>query len=68
VSAREIMQQLPRLTSAELQAIEQRAAELISRASNGRSLHPERIDGRLVLTGPGILRQADVDAILNEFP
>ena len=74
-SAREIIEQLPRLTAAELQAVEQRVGELISRAatatnrhSDGRVLRPERIAGRLVLTGPGVVRQAEVDAILDEFP
>lgn len=68
MSAREIMEQLPRLTAAELQAVEQRAAELVSHTANGRSLHPQRIDGRLVLTGPEVVRQSDVDAILDEVP
>ena len=75
MSAREIIEQLPGLTAAELQAVEQRISELISRAatatdhlSNGRVLRPERIAGRLVLTGPGIIRQAEVAAVLDEFP
>lgn len=75
MSAREIIEQLPGLTAAELQAVEQRISELISRAvtatdhlSNGRVLRPQRIAGRLVLTGPGIIRQAEVAAVLDEFP
>ena len=38
------------------------------RATNDRSLRAERIEGRLVLTGTEIVRQAEVDVILNEFP
>jgi hypothetical protein len=75
MNAREIIEQLPRLTAAELQAVEQRISELISRAamatdrlSDGRVLRPERIAGRLVLTGPGIVRQTEVAAVLDEFP
>jgi hypothetical protein len=75
MSAREIIEQLPGLTAAELQAVEQRISELISRTataadrlSDGRVLRPERIAGRLVLTGPGIVRQAEVAAVLDEFP
>ena len=75
MSAREIIEELLHLTVAELQAVEQRVSELISREameasrlSNGHLLRPERITGRLVLNGPRIIRQAEVDAILNEFP
>ena len=75
MSAREIIEELPRLTAAELQAVEQRINELISRAVtggsrpvNGRLLRPERIAGRLILTGPQTIRQSEVDAILEEFP
>jgi hypothetical protein len=75
VNASEIIEQLPRLTATELQAVEQRISELISRkknianaASDGRVLRPERVAGRLVLTGSRIVRQAEVDAVLDEFP
>jgi hypothetical protein len=75
MSAREIIEGLLHLTIAELQTVEQRVSELMSREvteasrlSNGRVLRPERIAGRLVLNGQRIIRQAEVDAILNEFP
>lgn len=75
MNASEIIEQLPRLTATELQAVEQRISELISRkknianaASDGRVLRPERVAGRLVLTGSRIVRQAEVDAVLDEFP
>jgi len=75
MSAHEIIEQLPGLTAAELDAVRQRIIELASREtagvsgrSDGRVLRAERIEGRLVLTGTGIVRQAEVDAILDEFP
>ena len=74
MSVREIIAELPRLTVAELHAIEQRIGELASHQtergahSSSASLHTERIAGSLVLTGPRITRQAEVEAILDEFP
>jgi hypothetical protein len=66
---------LPCLTAAELDAVRQRINELVSREtasvsgrSDGQTLHAERIEGRLVFTGLGIVRQAEVDAILDELP
>ena len=70
MSTREIIAELPRLTLAELHAVEQRIAELTSRHTTGATtkLHAERIAGRLVLAGPRVIRQAEVDASLDEFP
>ncbi len=75
MSAREIIEQLPCLTAAELDAVRERINELVLREtagvssrSDGRVLRAERIEGQLVLTGPGIVSQAEVDAILDEFP
>ena len=70
MSTREIIAELPRLTLTELHAVEQRIAELTSRQQTSATagLRAERIAGRLVLTGPQIVRQSDVEAILDEFP
>ena len=70
MSTREIIAELPRLTLAELHAVEQRIAELTSRQPTNAAvgLHADRIAGRLVLAGPQIVRQAEVEAILDEFP
>jgi hypothetical protein len=75
MGVREIIEQLPSLTTAELDAVKQRISELVTREtagvagrSNGGVLRPERIDGRLILKGAGVVRQAEVDAILDEFP
>ena len=75
MSAREIIEELPHLSASELQAIEQRIAELAARnltaaggLLDGRALRAERLDGRLLLSGPRTIRQAEVEAILAEFP
>jgi poly(3-hydroxybutyrate) depolymerase len=74
MSTREIIAELPHLTAAELLTIEQRISELRSRSGDGneycddRGLHLERVGGRLVLVGPHIIQQADVEAILADFP
>ena len=75
MSAREIIAQLPGLTVAELQAVEQRIVELTSLRTSGsrasdaaEGLRAERIAGRLVLAGPRVVRQAEVESILADFP
>ena len=68
MSTREIIAELPRLTLAELHAVEQRIAELSSRPTTGDGLRAERIAGRLILAGPRVVRQSEVEAILDEFP
>ena len=74
MSTREIIAELPRLTLAELHAIEHRIAALTAELNSiltpgaATELHAERIAGRLVLAGPRVVRQAEVEAILDEFP
>ena len=70
MSTRQIIAELPRLTVAELHTVGQRVAELTSRQTNdaARGLRAERIAGRLILAGPRVVRQAEVEAILDEFP
>ena len=70
MSTRQIIAELPRLTVAELHAVGQRIAELTSRQTTdaGTGLRAERIAGRLILAGPRVVRQAEVEAILDEFP
>ena len=70
MSTREIIAELPRLTVAELHAVEQRIVELTSRQTTdaGGALQAERIAGRLVLAGSRVVRQADDEAVLDEFP
>ena len=70
MSTREIIAELPRLTVAELRAVEQRIVELTSRETTdaAKGLRAARIAGRLILAGPRVVRQAEVEAILDEFP
>ncbi len=70
MSTREIIAELPRLTPTELHEVEKRIAELTSRQceSAGAGLRAERIAGHLLLAGPRAVRQAEVEAILDEFP
>jgi hypothetical protein len=35
---------------------------------DSHALHAERVSGRLLLVGPDVIRQEQVDAILEEFP
>lgn len=75
MSAREIIEELSHLTPLELRAIERRIAELAARKAtapggllDGSALRAERLDGRLLLSGTRTIRQAEVEAILAEFP
>ncbi len=66
MSTSQIIEELPRLSAAELREIERHISELTNAAAS--ELHAENIGGRLVLAGPRLIRQADVDAILDELP
>ncbi len=70
MSTRENIVELPRLTLAELHPVEQRIAEFTSRQTSvgGTRLRTKRVAGRLILAGPRVVRQAEVEAILDEFP
>lgn len=75
MSVREIIEELPHLSPNDLAAIEQRIVELAARKTttaggllDGSALHAERLDGRLLLSGTRTIRQAEVEAILAEFP
>jgi hypothetical protein len=43
-------------------------AEEVALAENGYSLYAREVDGRVVLVAPRIIRQAEVDAIIEELP
>lgn len=72
MSAREILAELPRLTSDELRVVARRIHELTSAqptpTGETGTMRAERIEGRLLLVSPRVIRQAEVDAILDEFP
>ena len=75
MSVREIIEELPHLSPDDLEAIEQRIVELAARKTTaagdlleGSALRAERLDGHLLLSGARTIRQAEVEAILAEFP
>jgi len=75
MSVREIIEELPHLSPSDLEAIEQRIVELAARKTtsaggllDGSALRAERLDGRLLLSGTRTILQAEVEAILAEFP
>ena len=59
MSTREIIAALPRLTLAELHAVEHRIAVLTSRQTIGADTR---------LRAERVVRQAEVEAILDKFP
>lgn len=72
MSAREIIQELPRLTAAELRDVQRRIDELTRASAEATKVEPalhaiERA-GQLVLSGDRPIRQAEVAAILADFP
>lgn len=66
MSVREIIEELPSLTSEELRKLREKIESMTG--DGGRNLHAERVDGRLVLVGTEPVTQADVEAILSELP
>ena len=69
MSAREIIAELAHLTVAELRAVELRINELTVHSSETeQGLRAERVAGRLMLAGSRVVRQAEIEAILDEFP
>ena len=65
MSAQEIIAELPKLLPDEFRLVQAKVEDL---AKAKQRLHAERIAGRLILAGPRIVRQAEVEAILDEFP
>ena len=65
MSVQEIIAELPKLKPDEFRRVQEKVEDL---AKTKHRLHAERIAGRLVLAGPRIVRQVEVEAILDEFP
>ena len=65
MSAQEIIAELPKLQPDEFRLVQAKVEDL---AKAKQRLHAERIAGRLILAGPRVVRQAEVEAILDEFP
>lgn len=75
MSTRDILEELPRLSSADLKAIQRRITEIAAGAESAdgnrcgeETLQIENSNGHLVLAGSRVIRQSQVQAILNEFP
>jgi hypothetical protein len=67
VSTFEILEELPRLSVAELHEIKCRIHELLQ-SQHDAGLHLERVDGQLVLVGNRVILQSEVDDILRNIP
>ncbi len=65
MSAQEIIAELPKLKPDEFRLVQEKVEDL---AKAKHRLYAERNAGRLVLAGPRVIRQAEVEAILDEFP
>jgi hypothetical protein len=70
MSFAEVLAEIPKLTAEQRRELllQLRAAEEPSADTGSRDFKSERRDGRLVLTSPRMIRQAEVEAILSEFP
>jgi len=65
MSAPEIIAELPKLKPDEFRLVREKVEDLVKEKHR---LHAERTAGHLILAGPRIVRQAEVEAILDEFP
>ena len=65
MSAQEIIAELPKLKPDEFRLVQEKVEDL---AKAKHRLYAERIEGRLVLAGSRLVHQAEVEAILDEFP
>jgi hypothetical protein len=70
MSFTEVLAEIPRLTPEQRRELLRRVQSVENSA--GTSAVPgfvaQRTTGSLVLSAPRVIRQAEVDAILNEFP
>jgi hypothetical protein len=70
MSFAEVLAEIPKLTPEQRREL----LQLVRDAENGSPVDAaagfvsQRPNGRLVLRAPRVIRQAEVDAILNEFP
>lgn len=67
----QVLAEIPRRTPEQRREVLRRVcdAEIATdSAAAAPGYRSERVDGRLVLTAPRVIRQAEVHAILEEFP
>ena len=71
MSYAEVLAEIPRLTPAQRREVLRRVCDAEVAAGSATAVagyRSERVDGRLVLTAPRVIRQAEVLAILEEYP
>jgi hypothetical protein len=69
MSFTEVIAEIPRLTREQRREVLRCVLDSdIEQAPAAGGFHSRRVDGRLVLTAPRVIRQAEVEAILEEFP
>ncbi len=70
MSFAEVLDEIPRLTPDQRREVLRRVrdAEAVSSPAMAEGFLSERVDGRLILRAPRVIRQVEVDAILEEFP
>ena len=71
MSYAQVLAEIPRLTPAQRREVLRRVCDAEVAAGSPMTVagyRSERVDGRLVLTAPRVIRQAEVVAILEEYP
>jgi hypothetical protein len=70
MSAREIIAELERLSPEELREIQRHLESRVASPTEASqaAFRPVEIDGRILLAGPRVIRQSEVEAILADFP
>ena len=70
MSAREIIQELEKLSPEDLREVQRHLVELTAQSAKGpdAGLRLVEKDGRLLLTGDRVILQSEVEAILADFP
>jgi hypothetical protein len=68
MSFAEILDEIQRLTPEQRREVLRRACDAKVASAAAEGFRSERVDGRLVLLAPRVIRQVEVEAILNEFP
>jgi hypothetical protein len=71
MSFAELLAEIPRLTPEQRRELIRQVCSLDARSNSGPAaagFQMKRMHGRLVLTAPRVIRQAEVGAILADFP
>lgn len=70
MSFAEILTEIPRFTRAQRLELLREVLKMDDAGGEGGKggLHAQHVNGSLLLVGPRVVRQEEVDAILEEFP